>query len=131
MNLTGKFYTDQTGRLPVIYIKGNKYILVAYHYYSNTIYEEPLKTRSGIDLKTAYQKLYSLFTNRGLTPGLHIQDNECPTVLKTFVREENEKFQLVPPHIHCRNSAERSIQTFKEHLIVGLASTHKDFPLHL
>ena len=42
-----------------------------------------------------------------------------------------KKFQLVPPHIHCRNSAEQAIRTFKEHLMAGLSSTHKDFPLHL
>ena len=58
-------------------------------------------------------------------------DNECPNVLKTFMGEVNGKFQLVPPHIHHRNSSERAIQTFKEHFIFGLASTHKDFPLHL
>ena len=33
-----KFYTNQTGRLPVTSSKGIKYILVAYHYDSNTIH---------------------------------------------------------------------------------------------
>ena len=47
------------------------------------------------------------------------------------MRDVNEKFQLVLPHIHRRNSAEQAIRTFKEHLIAGLSSTHKDFPLHL
>ena len=95
----------QIERFLVISSKGNKYVLVAYHYDSNTIYAEPLKTRSGLDLKTSYQKIHSLFTNRGLKPNLHILENECTNVLKTFMREVNEKFQLVPPHIHCRNSA--------------------------
>ena len=131
MYLTGKIYTDQTGRFPVTYSKSNKYILVAYHYDSNTIHAEPLKTQPRLDLKTAYQKIHSLLTNRGLKPGLHILDNECPNVLKTFMREVNEKFQLVPHHIHCRNSAERAIRTFKDHFIASLDSTHKDFPLHL
>ena len=52
-------------------------------------------------------------------------------MLKTFTREVNEKFQLVPPHIHHRNSAERAIRNFKEHFIYELASTHKEFSLHL
>ena len=69
--------------------------------------------------------------NRGLQPSLHILDNECPNVLNTFMREINGKFQLVPPHIHCIDSEEWAIQTFKEHFISGLASTHKYFPLHL
>ena len=59
--------------------------MVAYHYYSNTIHAEPLKTRTGLELKTAYHKLHSLLTNRGLKPSLHIMDNECPNVLKTFM----------------------------------------------
>ena len=81
VDLYGKIYTDQTGRFPVTSSKGNKYILVAYHYDSNTIHAEPLKTRLGLDLTSAYQKLHSLFTNRGLRPHLHILDNECPNVL--------------------------------------------------
>ena len=47
------------------------------------------------------------------------------------MEEENENFQLVPPHLHRRNSAERAIQTFKNHFIAGIVSTHKDFPIHL
>ena len=131
VDISRKIYTYQTGRFPVTSIEGNKYILVAYRYESNTIHAESLKTRSGLDLTAAYQKLYSLLTKIGLRPHLHILDNECPNVLKTFMRKVNEQFQLVPPHIHRRNSAERAIRTFKEHFIAGLSSTHKDFPLHL
>ena len=54
VDLSGKIYTYQTGRFPVTSIRGNKYILVAYHFDSNTIHSEPLKTRSGLDLTTAY-----------------------------------------------------------------------------
>ena len=35
----------------------------------------------------------------------------------------------MPPHIHRRNSAERAIQTFKNHFIASLASTDPNFPL--
>ena len=97
VDLSGKIYTDQTGRLPVTSSKGNKYILVAYHYDSNTIHAEPLRTRSGLDLTKSYQKLHSLLTNRGLRPHLHILDNECPNVLNKFMREVNENFQLCRP----------------------------------
>ena len=127
----GKTYTDQTGRFPVTSSNRNRSILVVYHYDSNTIHAEPLKTRSGLDLTTAYQKLHILLTIRGLRPHLHILDNECSNVLKTFMRKVNEKFQLVPPHLHWRDSAEQAIRNFKEHFIAVLYSTHKDFPLHL
>ena len=54
VDLTGNIYTDQTGRFPVTSSKGNKYVLVCYHYDSNTIHAEPLKTISDLDLKTYY-----------------------------------------------------------------------------
>ena len=82
-------------------------------------------------MKTAYHKLHNLLIDRGLKPSLHILDNEWPNVLKTLMREVNEKFQLVPTHIHHINSVEQEISNFKEHFISGLASTHKDLPLHI
>ena len=91
-----KNYTYQTGRFPVTSSSGNKYILVAYHFDSNTIHAKPLKTRSGLDLTTEYQKLRSLLTNRGLRPHLHILDNECPNVLQNFMREVNKKIPASP-----------------------------------
>ena len=93
MDLTGKIYTDQTGRFPITSSKGDKYILVDYHYNSNTIHAEPMKMRTGLELKSAYNKIHILLTNRGLQPSLHIMDNECPNVIKSFMREVNEKFQ--------------------------------------
>ena len=120
VDCTGEFYTDQTGRFPITSRKGNKYILVAYHYDSNNIHAEPLKNGPGIELKTLYHKLHKLLTNRSLKPSLHILVNKCINALQTFMREVNEKFQLVPPHIHHINSAELSIWTFKEHFISRL-----------
>ena len=76
VDIYGKIYTDQRGRFPVTSSKGNKYILVTYHYDSNTLHAEPLKKRSGLDLTAAYQKLRSLLTNRGFIPHIHILDNE-------------------------------------------------------
>ena len=131
MYLTSKIYTEQTGRFPITSRKGNKYILIAYHYDSNTIHAEPLKTQTWLDLNTAYHKIHGLWTNIGLKASLHILDNECPNVLKTFKRDLNEKFQSVSPHIHCINWAEWAIQTFKYHVIARLYIYHKDFQLHL
>ena len=38
-------------------------------------------------------------------------------------------FQLVPPHNHRANAAEREIQTFKNHFKAGLASLDPNFPV--
>jgi hypothetical protein len=40
-------------------------------------------------------------------------------------------YQLVPPHDHQQNLAEKAIQTFKAHFISIMCSIDKDFPLHL
>ena len=71
-----------------------------------------------------------LLCSRGLAPKTHVLDNKYSKVLKEYMTEENETFQLVPPHLHQRNAAERAIQTFKNHFISGMVSTHKYPPLH-
>jgi hypothetical protein len=38
---------------------------------------------------------------------------------------------LLPPHCHRRDAAERAIRTFKEHFAAGLSSVEPTFPLHL
>ncbi len=40
-------------------------------------------------------------------------------------------YQLVPPHDHRRNIAEKGIQTFKAHFVSILCGADKEFPLHL
>ena len=44
------------------------------------------------------------------------------------IRKIKIEFQLVPPHIHRENKAERSIQTFKNYLKAGIASLNPVFP---
>ena len=39
------------------------------------------------------------------------------------------KYQLVPPHIHRRNAAERAIRTFKNHFSAGIATLDPKFPI--
>jgi hypothetical protein len=58
-------------------------------------------------------------------------NNEASRSLQTFMDEEDITFQLAPPQIHRRNAAERAIRTLKNHVIAGLCSTNRDFPLNL
>jgi hypothetical protein len=51
--------------------------------------------------------------------------------LKNFFTINDIAYQLVPPHCHRRNAAERAIWTFKEHFVTGLSSFDPAFPLHL
>ena len=105
--------------------------MIAYDYDSNNILAEPIKSRTRLHIKNAYQTMRKLLCSRGLTPNTHVLDNECSKVLKEYMGEENETFQLMPLHLHQQNPAERAIQTFKNHFIARMLSTHKDLPLHL
>lgn len=51
-----------------------------------------------------------------MAPESYIMDNEYSDDLKAALPKAELKFQLVPPHIHRANKAERTIQTMKEHL---------------
>jgi hypothetical protein len=65
----------------------------------------------------------------GFSPTLHILDNECSHVMKQAFAKHSVNFQLVPPHVHRRNAAERAIQTWKNHFSAGLATCDPKFPL--
>ena len=129
--MQNKIYTDQTGRFPVTYSKGYKCIMVAFEADSNHIMAEPIKSRKASELTTVYTKILKILTSRGFKPKFHILDNECSQTIMGFMLSIDEKYQLVSPHIHRRNAAERAIQTFKNHFIASLSSVHKLFPMHL
>jgi hypothetical protein len=128
---TGQIYTDQTGRFPVVSSKGNKYIMILYDYDSNAILAQPLKDRTATELLKAFQIIEQELVARGMKPKLMKIDNEASKLLKSYLHQQDITFQLVPPYSHRRNSAEQAIRSFKDHLIAGLCSTDKSFPMHL
>jgi hypothetical protein len=119
----GQIYTDQTGRFPVVSSKGNKYIMI--------ILAQPIKDRTAPELLKAFKIIEQELVARGLKPKLMRLDNEASKLLKSYLHQQDITFQLVPPYSHIRNSAERAIRSFKDHLIAGLCSTDKSFPMHL
>ena len=56
-------------------------------------------------------------------------DNEASAELKAACIKYDLAYQLVPPHIHRRNAAERAIQCFKNHLLAILAAADPNFPI--
>jgi hypothetical protein len=51
--------------------------------------------------------------------------------LKNYFTVNDIAYQLVPPHCHRRNSAERAIGTFKEQFVAGLSSVDPSFQMLL
>jgi hypothetical protein len=106
----GQTYTDQTGRFPVVSRKGNKYIMILYDYDSNAILSQPIKDITAPELLKAFQVMEQELVSRGLKPKLMKLYNEASKLLKTYLHQQNITFQLVPPYIHRRNSAENGNQ---------------------
>ena len=96
---------------------GYKYTMVAYGKDSNAIMVNPMKSEEGTELTRAYKFIQNTLKDRGLKPKNYILDNEFSNTLKIFMTEEEELFQLVPPEIHRRNTAERHTQSRKSHFI--------------
>jgi hypothetical protein len=127
----GQLYTDLTGKFPVRSSKGNSHVMVCYIYDCNYVKVFPMKSRSASELVRAYDHIHQELTAKGFKPKLQILDNEASAALKHFFTANDVEYQLVPPHCHRCNAAERSIRTFKEHFLAGLASVDPTFPLHL
>jgi hypothetical protein len=60
-----------------------------------------------------------------------ILDNKCFDELKETIKSNKMTYQLVPPHDHRCNHAEKAIQTFKDHFVAILCGADKEFPLNL
>jgi hypothetical protein len=124
-------YIDLTGGFPVTSQAGNKYMLILYDYNGNAILVEPMKSWNDVEALRAYDKLYTILTNRGLTPMLNILNNESSTAHKRQIHKSGAQHQLVVPYDHRVNAAERAIRTWKNHFIACLCSTDPRFPVVL
>jgi hypothetical protein len=58
-------------------------------------------------------------------------DNQCTKQIEKILTANDCDLMLVEPHNHHVNTAERAIQTFKDHFISALATTDSEFPLQL
>jgi hypothetical protein len=127
----GQLYTDLTGKFPLRSSKGNSYVMVCYIYDCNYVKVIPMKSRSASEWVKSYDSVHQELTVKGFKQKFRTLDNEASAALKTFFTVNDIAYQLVPPHCHLRNAAERAIRTFKEHFVAGLSSVDPSFPMHL
>jgi hypothetical protein len=128
---TGKIFSDQTGRFIIPSSTGSTQLFILYDYNSNHIFAEPMKNKTAASILNGYKVIIQKLQLAGCHPTLQRLDNECSTVLKEYMREQDITFQLVPPGTHRCNAAERAIRTFKNQSIAALCSLDKNFPVHL
>ncbi len=79
----------------------------------------------------AFQKKVMYLTEKGFKPNFNVIDNIILAKVQSFLKEQQMKIQIVEPHNHCVNAAERAIQTFKDHFIASLCPVDKAFPIQL
>jgi hypothetical protein len=120
---------------PVISLKkssrGNQYIMVIVELDSSTILLETMKNCTSSKMIRAYQLLKDRLKTAGIKLKRHVLDNKFSNDFKVAILKNKMIYQLVPPHNHRRNIAEKVIQTFKSHFISILCGCDKSFPLHL
>jgi hypothetical protein len=90
-----------------------------------------MKYRSASEWVKAYDTIRQELTVKGFKPKLQTLNNKALAALKNIFTPNDVDYQLVPPHPHRRNAAERAIRTFKEDFVTGLSSVDPTFPLQL
>ena len=83
--MTGKIFTDQTGRFPYVSTSGMTDMLVLYEYNSNCIHVEAMPSRTRYQIKPAYHRTHAIFVTHGLQPQLQRLDNETSQALVAFM----------------------------------------------
>jgi hypothetical protein len=124
-------YTDGTGQFPKQSRTGMNYIMVLAENDSDAILVEAVRNRSAGEMVRAYSVLIERLHACGIFPTKQVLDNEISQAYKDAIASFNIAYELVPPHNHERNKAERAIQTFKNHFVSILCGADKDFPLYL
>jgi hypothetical protein len=120
-------YHDLTGRVPHRSSRGNEYLLIIYDHDSNSILQCPLKNKTGAEINRGWTQIHERLAKGGNQPKLYILNNEASADLKKGMSKYGLTYQLVPPHLHRRNAAERAIRTFKSHLLACLATCDPEY----
>ena len=103
-----------------------------YDWSSNSILSEAIPNTKDETIIRIFKGKIKYLTKRGFKPRFNILDNIASKAIIEFLKEEcNIGIQVVEPHNHRVNAAERAIQTFKSHFIAGLCTCNNKFPLIL
>ncbi|KAL7474903.1 hypothetical protein ACHAW6_003744 [Cyclotella cf. meneghiniana] len=102
--------------------------MIALHADTNAILVRPFPSKHDAHRIAAYQDIHARLSTANRTPIVHILDNEASAAYKKAITTNGCAFQLVPPHVHRRNAAERAIRTFKDHFLAVLAGAAPSFP---
>jgi hypothetical protein len=121
-------YNDLTGNIPFMSIDGCVCFFVMYHYKTNDILVKAIKNLDNHSIFEAYKELFKNLEAKGYKPKMNIMDNQAMKYIKKILTTKDCALQVVEPHNHWVNAAERTIQTFKDTFIAALAMIDSEFP---
>eukprot|EP00978_Attheya_sp_CCMP212_P021361 scaffold62214_cov29-Attheya_sp.AAC.5 len=124
----GTIYADLTGNFPITALDGSKAVFIMYDWTTNAILATPIKDAKAETIVASFKKNIEYLKKRGFKPVFNIIDNVATKAVKANLETEEIQMQLVEPHNHRVNAAERAIQTFKNHTIAGLSIVDNEFP---
>jgi hypothetical protein len=110
----GIVYHDLTGSFPFMSLDRSVCFFVLYHYEANCILASPIVGLDDKSIFEAYKTRFRELEAKGFKPKLNVMDNQATKHIKQFLTDNECRLQLVEPHNHRVNTAERAIQTFKE-----------------
>jgi len=88
IKVTGRTFSDQTGRFVCPSVSGNNYVFIVYDYDSNSIHAVPIATRKKEHIVAAFQKIVKKLTHKGLKPQLYKLNNEISQLMTTYIENE-------------------------------------------
>ena len=124
-------FTNQTGKFTLRYIRGNQYQMIVHEINSGSSWIEPMKNRTEVEMILAWHQDLTRMKLQGIVPKHQVLKKELSVAYSTKICDTQMTFQLVPPDNHCRNLAERAIQTWKDNFVGVLSGTAETFPIHL
>jgi len=105
----GIVYDDCTGDFPYMSLDGNVCFFVMYHYETNAILITPIAGLDSEQILEAYTKNFKYLVSKGFNPNVNVMDNQANKAIKAYLTPQQVTLQLVEPHNHRVNAAERAI----------------------
>jgi hypothetical protein len=127
-NKDGTIYVNFTGKFPIRSIDGMTSTFILYDWTTNAILATPVKDVKAETTIATFESHIQYPTKRGFKPTLNIIDNVATKTIQTYLEANGINIQLVEPHNHRVNAAERAIHTFKNQMIAGLSTCDDQFP---
>jgi hypothetical protein len=70
----------------------------------------------------AFSKVFVILRAREYQPALNVMDNSCSKAVEKHIQANKKDIQLVPPHNHDINAAERAIAMLKKYFVAAFAT---------